>query len=54
MFLCIYNKISVLLYGIMYTRQDWHRETRKPSSVISTKKQGKTIEWERLEVLQEN
>ena len=30
------------------------KEIRKPSSVINAKKQRKTIEWERLEISQEN
>ena len=32
------------------TKQKINKETRKSSSVISEKKQRKTIEWERLEI----
>ena len=34
----------------MQCSKEQQREIRKPSSVISGKKQGKTIEWERLEI----
>ena len=34
----------------MQTSKDEQGEIRKPSSVISAKKQRKTIEWERLEI----
>ena len=30
------------------------KKKKKPSSVISAKKQRKTVEWERLEIFQEN
>ena len=39
--------------GYTYLNAEFQRqqgEIRKPSSVISTKKQRKTIEWERLEI----
>ena len=34
----------------MQSSKEQQGEIRKPSSVISTKKQRKTIEWERLEI----
>ena len=34
----------------MKSSQEQQGEIRKPSSVISAKKQRKTIEWERLEI----
>ena len=34
----------------MHSSKEWQQEIRKPSSVISAKKQRKTIEWERLEI----
>ena len=34
----------------MQSSKEWQGEIRKPSSVISTKKWRKTIEWERLEI----
>ena len=38
----------------MQSSKEQQGEIRKPSSVISAKKQRKTIEWERLRSLQEN
>ena len=38
----------------MQSSKEQQGEIRKPFSVISAKKQRKTIEWERLESLQEN
>ena len=34
----------------MYSSKVQQGEIRKPSSVINTKKQRKTVEWERLEI----
>ena len=35
----------------MLSSKEQQREIRKPSSVISAKKQRKTTEWEKLEIL---